>query len=135
MGRAILNASRRKKGICIWCDSPLAHNSRSLCEKHRIDQNKRNLEWRRKLRQEVVEAYGGCCQCCKESRTEFLVIDHVDGGGSKHLKALGGAAYFYGWLRRNGFPPGYRVLCSNCNSAKGLYGYCPHEVEVRRPMS
>jgi hypothetical protein len=23
--------------------------------------------------------------------------------------------------------PGYRVLCQNCNAARGLYGYCPHQ--------
>jgi hypothetical protein len=33
----------------------------------------------------------------------------------------------YVWLRDNGWPEGYRVLCHNCNSARGLYGYCPHE--------
>jgi hypothetical protein len=22
---------------------------------------------------------------------------------------------------------GYRVLCHNCNLARGFYGYCPHE--------
>jgi hypothetical protein len=31
------------------------------------------------------------------------------------------------WLKRNGYPKGFRVLCHNCNSARGLYGYCPHK--------
>ena len=25
--------------------------------------------------------------------------------------------------------PGYRVLCHNCNTSLGLYGYCPHGVQ------
>jgi hypothetical protein len=32
-----------------------------------------------------------------------------------------------GWLARQGYPPGYRVLCHNCNSAYGYYGHCPHQ--------
>lgn len=131
MGRALLNTSRRNKGLCVWCDSPLAHNSKSLCEKHRITQNERNKRWRKELKQKVINAYGGYCQCCVEPRVEFLVIDHVDGGGGKHLESIGGSAYFYSWLRKNGFPPGYRVLCYNCNSAKAHYGYCPHELEAK----
>jgi hypothetical protein len=30
-------------------------------------------------------------------------------------------------MKRNNFPPGFRVLCRNCNGARGFYGYCPHE--------
>lgn len=36
-------------------------------------------------------------------------------------------AHFYKWLEHNHFPPGFRVLCHNCNQARGFYGYCPHE--------
>lgn len=129
MSRAALYESRRKKGLCIWCDSPLASNSRSLCEKHRAAQNERNKKWRLKLRQEVIKAYGGVCQCCSESRIEFLAIDHIEGGGRKQRESIGGDAHFYSWLRKNNFPPGYRVMCHNCNFAKGKYGYCPHELE------
>ena len=32
----------------------------------------------------------------------------------------------YKILRARGFPLGYRVLCHNCNLARGFYGYCPH---------
>ena len=30
------------------------------------------------------------------------------------------------WLKRNGYPAGYQVLCFNCNFAKHRKGACPH---------
>lgn len=77
---------------------------------------------------EAIDHYGGKCACCKENRREFLAIDHIGGGGEKHRKQLGmrGGANFYQWLRTRGYPPGFRVLCHNCNHALGAYGYCPH---------
>jgi len=87
--------------------------------------NKRNHRIR--LRQEVVSAYGGRCVCCGEDRIEFLSIDHIGGGGNKHRKSLGRTGYhFYYWLRRKGYPEGFRVLCHNCNQSWGHYGHCPH---------
>jgi hypothetical protein len=81
-----------------------------------------------RIRQEVLTHYGGACRCCGEATDEFLSIDHIDGGGSQHRKRLnryGGK--MYRWLKALGYPPGFRVLCHNCNFARGRYGYCPHE--------
>ena len=64
------------------------------------------------------------CNCCGESTLEFMSIDHINGGGYKHKKSIGGD--MYGWLIRNNFPKGFQVLCHNCNLAKGFYGACPH---------
>jgi hypothetical protein len=71
------------------------------------------------------------CECCGESYIEFLTIDHIDGGGERHRKSIGRRAgyEFYIWLIKNGFPNGYRVLCLNCNTSIGLYGYCPHKTK------
>lgn len=77
------------------------------------------------LRLLVITHYGGHCQCCGESRLEFLAIDHIAGGGNKHLAVIG-RGNLYRWLRDNDFPEGFRVLCHNCNMALGFYGYCPH---------
>lgn len=86
--------------------------------------------WRNKIKIEIITHYGGKCACCGEARIEFLSIDHIDGGGMKHLRSLGfkqGGTQFYCWLRRENYPKGFRVLCFNCNRSYGMYGYCPHQ--------
>ena len=62
---------------------------------------------------------------------EFLQIDHIDGGGTKHRREIG-VGMLYKWLRRNNYPAGFQTLCANCNFAKGRYGKCPHENKSRR---
>lgn len=84
--------------------------------------------YRLKRRQDVLVAYGGKCACCGEAQNEFLSIDHIDGGGREHRRQIGtGANVLYHWLRKNDYPEGFRVLCHNCNAARGFYGYCPHQ--------
>lgn len=70
------------------------------------------------------------CACCGERRNEFLALDHTDGSGAMHRKQLKGTNIF-DWLHTHGYPEGLRVLCHNCNCARGFYGYCPHEREVK----
>jgi len=88
-------------------------------------------QYYRKVRLEMLIHYGGNlpkCTCCGETNIRVLAIDHIGGGGYGQGKKFGHKCgfNFYLWLRRNGYPSGYRVLCHNCNSALGLYGYCPH---------
>src|SRR5436305_941261 len=68
----------------------------------------------RRLKYEVLQHYSvssvPVCACpgCGEKRLEFLAVDHIDGGGGKHRKAVGGGGHnFYSWLKRNDYPPGY----------------------------
>lgn len=93
-------------------------------------------EWSRRIRQQVIDHYGGRCTCCGESRSEFLALDHINNDGSEHRrrhyeetgKKLRGV-HMYQWVIRAGFPPTLQLLCHNCNVSKGLYGRCPHERE------
>lgn len=80
------------------------------------------------LKREVMEAYGGHCTCCGETRIEFLSIDHIFNDGAEHRRKTGEVgALLYSKLKRDGYPKGrLQVLCYNCNGAKGFYGYCPH---------
>lgn len=91
-----------------------------------IDQG-RKLHAARKL--EVLDAYGGpVCGGCGETEVAVLQMDHINGGGHAHAVELGkgnvarGRGKMYKWLRDNNFPPGFRVLCSNCNirAARGI---------------
>jgi len=82
---------------------------------------------RKKVRERVFRRYGGerpACSCCGESQDEFLTIDHIDGGGTKHRRSC---RDLYQWLEKNNFPDGFRVLCWNCNCSIGIKGYCPHD--------
>lgn len=88
--------------------------------------NQRSRENQQRLRKQVIEVYGGKCQCCGETQYEFLAIDHIDGGGREHRRQLKWGSV-YRWLRDNGYPEGFQVLCHNCNMAKAFYGICPHQ--------
>ncbi len=83
------------------------------------------------LRREVFTAYGGfvcACDKCPEINPSFMTIDHI-GGCSRELRKLQGlGGRMYRWLQLNGYPPGYRVLCYNCNQGRAKNkGICPHE--------
>jgi hypothetical protein len=76
----------------------------------------------------VMKAYGGKCKCCKEKDIRFLTMDHMEGGGAKHFKAIGGNHKFYRWLRDHKFPKEFQVLCFNCNTGRSINkGICPHK--------
>jgi hypothetical protein len=110
-------------------------------KKYRIDKAISDPDWTEYRRQankksaykhriSVIAAYGGAiCSCDHEGKPcgphpiEFLAIDHVNGDG-KHKDARAGTV-LYRKLKKLGYPPGYRVLCHNCNIALGFYGKCP----------
>lgn len=84
---------------------------------------------RAELKEKVLTHYGGRCQCCGETAREFLTIDHINGGGTKHRRSVATSGdTFYRWIVRTGFPADLRVLCFNCNCSLGMFGYCPHTV-------
>ena len=81
---------------------------------------------RRRLR--VLKHYGGevpQCKCCGEKEIKFLSIDHINGGGLKHLRKIGRGSLM-GWIIKKKYPKGFQILCHNCNFSKGHYGMCPH---------
>ena len=83
-------------------------------------------ESKRRTRIKVLEHYSKGqpkCVCCGETEIRFLTIDHIHGGGNKHLKEIKDLT---SWLHRNKCPEGFQVLCYNCNGAKAVHGWCPH---------
>ena len=96
-------------------------------EKHPNVANEMVKRRKRQIRHEVLCHYSGGkphCACCNEDKLEFLCIDHINGCGTQGRKKTG--VNLYSWLKQNYYPLGFRVLCHNCNSALGFYGYCPH---------
>ena len=124
---------RRGAGLCPDC-SNLSAPGNSHCQEHLDKMTARHL----RLKIEAFEAYGGCkCDCpgCNVTNPKFLTIDHKNNDGAEHRKTIGrGAAALYGWLKKNGYPPGYRVQCFNCNLGRSAnQGVCPHEEEAPLP--
>ena len=79
-----------------------------------------------KQKEMVFDHYGRTCKCCGESNPVFLTIDHINGGGTQHVKnEVKGE--IYPWIVRHGYPEGFQVLCYNCNCAKRDKKHCPHE--------
>lgn len=80
----------------------------------------------------LLRLYGGDpprCACCGEAREPFLAIDHERGDGGEHRRTIGRGSVLVNYLLREK-RAGVRVLCHNCNQARGQYGRCPHETEA-----
>lgn len=84
----------------------------------------RKRAWSRKLRLEVLTALGGHCVNCGQTYEGFLTIDHINNDGAAHRKTVPSNNLYY-WLRRNNYPPGFQLLCWNCNCFKGCRGVLP----------
>lgn len=99
-------------------------------EKRRTDEKLR----RESLKLEILEHYGKKCVCCGESITEFLCIDHIDEGGNKQRKKIGGGTAFQRWIKKNNFPSNFRILCHNCNACVCAHRKCIHKNGVTAPF-
>ena len=83
------------------------------------------------LRLKIIDHYTNGqrkCMCpgCDVDIHEFLTIDHINGGGTKHRRIIGGGIANYYWIIKHNFPEDLQILCMNCNFTKGKYGICPH---------
>jgi hypothetical protein len=107
--------------------------------------NKTQLKYQHlQLRIQAFEKYGGCkCTCprCGETDLEFLSLDHINLDGGAHRREVSpgrkdwGGHHLFRLLRRQGWPPGYQVLCMNCNFGRTRNGgVCPH-ISPSRPLN
>lgn len=83
-----------------------------------------------RLRAEILDELGACCQCCGEMNPIFLAIDHMDNNGAEVRRKVGvglrGLKAIRGHIRTGEVR--YQVLCHNCNMGKKLNGgICPHK--------
>lgn len=97
---------------------------KDCCKKHRNKNREKDHERNRKLRLEVLKAYGSKCTFCGEATVEYLQIDHINGNvercpGGRRVTGVS----LYTRLRKLGYPKeNHRLLCSNCNFAREKYG-------------
>lgn len=79
---------------------------------------------RMRLKNKVLSYYSSgkpVCARCGFDDIRALSIDHINSNGGVHRKELSRSARgsgFYWWLKLNGFPDGYQVLCMNCQWIK-----------------
>lgn len=130
-------------GLCQYCgkNSPDSAKGSKVCiecKRQRYERYKdryymspeKQRQYRRKIHKEVLEKYGGKCECCGEIHWEYLSIDHINQDGAKERKHLygqqGGCPHrFYLKLKKEPKRNDLRVLCMNCNTAFFKYGYSP----------
>jgi len=80
-----------------------------------VEREKAVLQFRN-LFNEVLEHYGNKCFVC--GSYERPHIDHIggfDGNGEYRTGKI-----LWAWLRRNNYPPGFRILCQKCNTVDGF---------------
>ena len=108
-------------GLCPGCGKARTDNRLTCWEcRNRIGTNqKRRFAAQR---DEIFSHYGGKCVCCGEHEKAFLAIDHLPNtpreGDQRNLTE---------WICKNNFPPGFQILCHNCNMATRWGKVCPHE--------
>ena len=82
-----------------------------------------------RLRDKIFQEYGNECACCGETESCFFEIDHVNGGGKKHLTSKSPVSV-YREILAAGCPPIYQLLCANCNRGRQRNGgVCPHQLK------
>jgi hypothetical protein len=106
--------ARKAAGECVNCALP--HDGPTLvCEACKPGIAEVAEARRQRLKAAAFEAYGGpVCAICDDDKAETLQIDHINGGGTKHLTDIG-LGNIYLWLQQNNYPSGFRVLCPTCN--------------------
>lgn len=112
------------------CKSCVKKSKKEYNDSHREENSWSGKTYRKRIRYDCLVAYSQdppSCACCNENYLEFLALDHINNDGNKHRKETGKRGTgMYKYLKERGYPPGFQILCHNCNSSKGLYGYCPH---------
>jgi len=116
---------RRKAGICSTCNQAVSPGS-AFCPLHREKVRAYEANAVRRARTKVLDHYGGKCSCCGEGEQIFLQVDHINDDGAEHRRTMKDGN-INAWLVREGFPPGFQLLCANCNWGKRMLGACPHQ--------
>lgn len=144
--RRNLWSKRKSEGFCVYCGSKPSIKSKLGCEeclKNKSSINSRYVknntekvnQYRLLLKHQVIEKYGGKCNCCGETEILFLTIDHINNDGSIDRKSNSSTNSFYLRLKKSEKRDDLQVLCFNCNLGKQLnFGICPH-VKINRKLS
>lgn len=94
--------------------------------------NKIHRKYTRSRRIKVIKLLGSKCTCCGETIIEFLSVQHKNNDGAKHRRKIGSGAT-YNWILKNPIKAKevLEIMCMNCNTSYGFFGYCPHKVPTK----
>lgn len=95
----------------------LNNNHRRYYANRRTRISEQRAATRQKLRQALLDMFGGVCAYCGFNDTRALHLDHIDGGGVIENKKMGNLAVYRKAL---GGAPGYQLLCANYNWIKRI---------------
>ena len=104
----------------------LRYKRKTRTQKDKDRNAKASNKYYHKKRRKVVAHYGNKCVCCGEDEYTFLIIDHINGGGTAQRRSGIRGPAFLNWIVANEYPDTLRILCHNCNHAVKV-GECPHE--------
>ena len=102
------------RGYCVH--SSLKQGGLRCTDEPRTPQQEKQVRIHLRYKRSALMRYGGVqCACCGDEHIELLTLDHINGDGGEHRRTDPGAKNLYHWVRQNDYPPGFRVLCFNCN--------------------
>jgi hypothetical protein len=78
--------------------------------------NTKLLQYRQKLRQQILNLLGNKCAKCGFSDPRALQIDHIEGGGYSKRQGISVDNQYRHIIKSKG--EGYQLLCANCNQIK-----------------
>lgn len=134
---------RKKNGICVYCGKNKSQKNKVGClgclgkkVRNQVNYDKKYKDkqglYRKRVRRDVINKYGGKCKCCGETELLFLTIDHINNDGHVERKKIGNgntpsSTQFYLKLNREPKRDDIQVLCFNCNLGRSMNGgICPH---------
>jgi hypothetical protein len=120
--------ARKNKGVCTDCKSPNLITDSIKCP----DCNEKARDRNKKIKLDVLKAYGNQCVCCGEKQYEFLSLDHINNDGAAH-RIQTKRTNIYRWAKASNYPDTIQLMCFNCNLSKGFFGICPHQLRVENP--
>ena len=113
-----------KYGVRDSCKSCWNKQAKIRHTKNRERDNINTYMYNVNLKRETIDKYSPSmmCQRCGFDDIRALSIDHIDNNGSTHRRNIGvlGGNAFYRWLKKQGYPQGYQVLCMNCQMIKQI---------------
>ena len=99
-------------------------------KKYREKLDALDAQYRAELRREAIRVYSGDlfnCAGCGTTSYPTLCLDHLENNGGRHRRENSGVdgGSVYRWVKIQGYPKIFQVLCYNCNYIK-YYDTIPH---------